>query len=405
MEQDFEDDLNSAAEAERQQWYSTRTQAVTDAQAAYERGRQIFADTIRTGQNVVARTPQEVRALGGATNAFVRSAGNAISLGYADNLDAATDALFGAGGPGDFHQRYDNQLAQQRAMDRQAARDHPVIAGAGEGLGTLAAILAADAPLVAGAAARFFPAGAKAFKAIQGAKRIGFVPEGLGTMAAAGGGALGGAAQLATDATQGRRTSLRDFLGAIGGGALGGERAVRQGPVLGAAIGGASTAALQGGDPDDIMRDATASAYGGRILGTLGEQVSNALPRAAKGALGESLSYAKSWAQGETIPWKKTPSARVGQMLPKSSGNAGPQQRINLPGGGYTRADWLTDWGRAVEAKFGVSGSLRRNQRRAVPALGDLYRPDHWLPGDIGNFSAGWFAPMAGQWSPDDGSR
>jgi len=395
------DFLESAIEDEKERWYKARARAAAGAQAAYERGRQVYGDAIRTGQNVVARTPQEVRALGGAVGAGVRSAGNAVSLGYADNADAATDALLGAGGSGDFSQRYQNELGVQYALDRQAAHDHPTATRVGDFLGTLGAVFAVDAPAAAGVAARFVPGGIDALASIQRAKRIGFIPEGLGAMSAVGGATIGGATQLASDGVRGRPTSLRDFTGAVGGGALGGLSAVHNGPVLGAAIGGAATAALQGAGADGIMRDATASAYGGRVLGTVGEQVSNALPRRVKGQLGEGLSFVKSWARGEPIPPWFERSARVAQNLPKANGEAGPQGKIGLSRG-YTRADWLTHWGRAIEAKFGVSAGLTRAQRRAVSELGQAYLPDHWLPSDIGDFGGGWLGPTAGQWAPDD---
>jgi hypothetical protein len=122
-----------------------------------------------------------------------------------------------------------------------------------------------------------------------------------------------------------------------------------------------------------------------------------------KGPLGEGLSFVKSWARGEPIPPLEGPSARVAQNLPKASGNAGPQQEVGLARG-LTRADWLTYWGRAIEAKFGVSAGLTSAQRRAVPELGQVYLPDHWHPGDIGNFSGGWLGSTPGQLVPDDGT-
>jgi hypothetical protein len=404
MGQGLGDLVESAIEEERKRWHGARAATVADADAAYQRGRQIYADAIRTGQNVLARTPQEVRALGGAVDAGVRSAGNAVSLGLADNADAATGALLGAGGPGGFGQRYHNQLAAQHDLDRQAAKDHPYATAAGNVLGTVGAILVGDEPAAAGVVARLFPGAAKTYEAIQGAKRIGFIPEGLGTMSAVGGGAFGGATQLASDAAQGRSTSLRDFAGAVGGGALGGYGAARRGPVLGAAIGGGSTAALQGDDLDGVMRDATASAYGGRILGPLGEQVSNSLPRSVKGAVGEGLSFLKARARGEPIPQWPTDSPLVGRNFPLSGGQAGGQQPIPLSKS-YTQADWLTGWGRALEAKFGVSASLTAAQGRARAELGDLYLPDHWLPSDVGNFAGGWLGPALGESAPDDGSQ
>jgi hypothetical protein len=406
----------SAADDVRKRWHDMRTRAVAEAEDDYQHGVRAYKDAIRRGQKVVARTPQEVRALGatvkakarnaiGAANAGVRSAGNAISLGLADNADAATGALFGRGGPGDFGRRYQNQLAEQHAADRQAAREHPFASRTGEVLGTLGGIFAADAPAVAGVAARMLPEGIDVLNAVQRAKRIGFIPEGLGTMSAVGGGTVGGAIQLASDAAQGRRTSLQDFLGAVGGGVVAGAGAVRRGPVLGAAAGGASTALLQGEDPDSAMRAATASAYGGRILGTLGEQVSSALPSRVKGDLGERLTFAKSWARGEPVPLEKSPSPRVAANLPGAEeGLAGPQIPITLSNGRTTIADWNTYWGRALEAKFGVSARLKGAQRLAPGELGSSYRPDHWLPSDIGNFAGGWLGPAVGPWAPDDGT-
>jgi hypothetical protein len=403
MGQEFEDEFTSAADKAQQWWFAHRGQVAADAQNAYQRGRQIYADAIRTGQNVVARTPQEVRNLGAAANAFVRSSGNAVSLDYADNADAATAALFGGGGTGDFGDRYQTELAAQHTADRQNAQDHPWATGAGNLFGTVGGIFALDTPAVAGAAARLLPGGAKAFQAGQAAKRIGFVPEGWGTMAAVGGGTVGGLTQLGNDAEKGKLSSPGDLAGAVEGGALGGLGAIHGGPVFGAALGGGATAALQGDDLDDISQDAMVSAYGGRVLGTLGEFGANALPRALKGSLGESLSFAKSWARGEPIPFEPGDSVAVTQNLP-ATGQAGGQQKVRVGGDRYTRADWLTDWGRALEAKFGNSASLTPNQKLAIPQLGALYLPDHFLPRDIGELSAGWFGPTVDQSSPDDGA-
>ncbi|HEX5263775.1 MAG TPA: hypothetical protein VFW13_09620, partial [Phenylobacterium sp.] len=132
MGQGLWDSLAAAAEDEKKRWYQARDEAVANAQKLYEQGRQAYADAITTGQNVIARTPQEVRALGGAiktgaaaANAGMRAAGNAISLGYADNLEAGTEALLGMGGSGDLGQRYQKQLALQHQADAAAAQDFP----------------------------------------------------------------------------------------------------------------------------------------------------------------------------------------------------------------------------------------------------------------------------------------
>ncbi|HEY3949361.1 hypothetical protein [Phenylobacterium sp.] len=412
MGQNLWDSLASAAEDEKKRWYQARNEAIANAQNLYERGRQAYADAIRTGQDVLARTPQEVTALGsaiktgaGAANAGVRAAGNAISLGSADNLEAGTEALFGMGGSGDFGQRYQRQLALQHQADAQAAQDLPEIYKWGGRAGAVAGILGAAEPRVAGATLGFIPGVADSLKAIQGAKRIGFIGEGLPAMAAVGGGAVGGVTQLASDAAQGRPTSARDLAGAIGGGALGGVETIYGGPVLGAAVGGGATGLFQGDDPDQTLNDAEISGYFGRGLGTAGELTANALPGNIKGALGEGLSFAKSWARGEPMPWEPADSATVAAALPDAGGRAGPQQWIKLPNNRYTIADWITNQGRAVESKFGNSAGLTPNQKMAVPTFGDRYLTDHWLPRDIGDFSGGWFGSGLGPAVTDDGDN
>jgi len=92
-------------------------------------------------------------------------------------------------------------------------------------------------------------------------------------------------------------------------------------------------------------------------------------------------------------------SAAVAQNFPRSKGMAGAQQRIGLSKS-YTVADFATNWGRALEAKFGNSAVLSRAQRLASRELGPFFRPDQWLPRDIGNFSGGWLGPVAAQWVP-----
>lgn len=397
MADNFEDQFGTAFEDEKRRWYAARNRAVANAKNAYERGRQAYGDAIRTGRDVVARTPQEVRALGEAAktglragNAGARAAGNAISLGYADNLEAGSEAAFGLGGTGGFGERYQKRLALQHQADAQAAQEFPGIYKWSGRAGAVGGILAADTPAMAGAV-KAIPGMAKAFKAIQGAKRFGFVQEGLPTMAAVGGGIVGGATQVAGDALQGKSTSVRDFTGAVGGGALGGLQAVRGGPVLGAALGGGATGLFQGDGLDGSLRDATGSAYAGRVLGTMAEQAANALPNAMKGKLGEGLSFAKSWARGESIPFKATPTDTVKYNIPAPGTSAGPQEWVRLLNGRQSRPDFLTDWGRALEAKFGNSASLTKNQKQLIPLLGDDFRVDHWLPRDIGDFSGGWF--------------
>jgi len=132
------------------------------------------------------------------------------------------------------------------------------------------------------------------------------------------------------------------------------------------------------------------------VLGTISEQAANALPSSVKGKLGEGLSFAKSWARGETIPIEPTLSDAVKNNIPAPGVSAGPQQWVQLPNGRYARPDFMTDWGRALEAKFGNSASLTKNQKLLIPLLGENFQVDHWLPRDIGDFSGGWLGSTSG---------
>ena len=95
MGRDLEDFLRSAEEGGSDLWHKVRAQAAAGSQDAYQRGRQVYDEAVRTGRDVVARTPSEVARLGRAANASVRGFGNAASLGAADPLEAGTEALVG----------------------------------------------------------------------------------------------------------------------------------------------------------------------------------------------------------------------------------------------------------------------------------------------------------------------
>lgn len=410
MGQNLEDILKAKLkEAER--WHADRARTVANAANLEARGRQVYADAIRTGRPVLARTLQELRALGEAANVGVRSAANAATLGYADNLSAGVNAGLGVGGSGGFKRRYERNLAQEHQWDREGAQRHPMAARTGEILGTIGGIAVAEAPMAGRVVvAKLFPGVGRAVRAVERTKRIGFIAEGLGTMAAVGGGGVGAATQLASDAASGRKTSGSDLTGALVGGAVGGLQAVRRGPVLGAAIGGALTTAVQDGAQgnvslDDISRNTVASAYAGRALGALGSYGSNALPRALKGQLGERLTIAKSYARGETVPLKPVPRPLPPRAYPRlDDAERGLQSGVDLSRG-HTVTDAITDWQRALEAKFGAYASPTSAQKRAIKELGPRYLPDHWLPSDVGKFAASWFGPAAGQlWADEEAS-
>jgi hypothetical protein len=99
-------------------------------------------------------------------------------------------------------------------------------------------------------------------------------------------------------------------------------------------------------------------------LGLLGAETSAALPIKAKGLLGEILSGFKTVAKGD---------------LPVAF-----QVRKKLDNGKTTVVDQTTARGLNVEAKFGPSASLRKNQRYAQKQWGQGYRVDWWLPRHVG---------------------
>jgi len=81
MRRDLEDFLRGAEEGGSDLWHKLRAQAVAGTDDAYQRGRQVYDEAVRTGQDVVARTPTEVARLGRAGNAAVRGIANSASLG------------------------------------------------------------------------------------------------------------------------------------------------------------------------------------------------------------------------------------------------------------------------------------------------------------------------------------
>jgi hypothetical protein len=410
MRRELEDILRRAEEGGSDLWHKARAQAVAGAQDAYQRGRQAYDDAIRAGQDVVARTPSEVAQLGRATNAAVRGTGNAISLNQADKLEALTEAGLGAG-QGDFGQRYQQRLALQRQTDADLQREFPNLYKWSGRAGAVGAILAMDSPAVAAGVTRILPGGAKLVEGLAKFRPKGFIPEGYGRLAAGVGGTVNAAVQAGDDLAHGRPITLGNEADAFTSGAIGAATATRFGPAFGAAVGGALNTGLQEaqqGRPstDDVLSSGVASAYAGRGFAAAGEVGSNALPSGVKGDLGEMLTYAKSWARGEPIPWKKTYSPAVEVAIPKANDfNAGPKVRIDLDNGRYTIPDFITDDGTALEAKFGLSARLSPSQRLALQKLGPLFQPDHWSPVNVGEMAGSAFGSGASGFYPPDGSQ
>lgn len=106
-----------------------------------------------------------------------------------------------------------------------------------------------------------------------------------------------------------------------------------------------------------------------------GRAFSNGLSAAMKGNLGEALSVGKSLLSGDS------PAFKPGSL-------SLDREPIQLLNGRRTIPDHVQRSGRVVEAKFGYSAGLTRNQRQAQRELGAMYRVDRWTPDHIG-YAAG----------------
>lgn len=120
-----------------------------------------------------------------------------------------------------------------------------------------------------------------------------------------------------------------------------------------------------------------------------GRGFSNALSPAMKGNLGEMLSAGKSLLSGD-LPMFKPGSLSL------------DRQPIQLLNGRRTIPDHVQRSGRVVEAKFGFSAGLTRNQRQAQRELGPMYRVDRWTPDHIGYAAGGFSGGASGLHAWDD---
>src|SRR5262249_24297254 len=96
-------------------------------------------------------------------------------------------------------------------------------------------------------------------------------------------------------------------------------------------------------------------------------------------------------------PWQVRDVPAVAENLPgAANAAAGPQVPNTLSDGRVTRVDWNTLWGRALEAKLGLSAELRRAQRCAPTDVYPQYVPDHVSPGNVGDMAGGAFGSASG---------
>jgi hypothetical protein len=147
-----DEDRSPAQQAVLDQWFTRSPDEIEqERQAAEQAGREAYAEAIRTGQDVQARTPADLVALGRARlaqqtpqgdqdssaepqdcsklgdaamqgDAFVRGVANNGSFGAADPIAAGMETLLGHGVGRDLGQRYQYNLQQQDARDAYDAQ-------------------------------------------------------------------------------------------------------------------------------------------------------------------------------------------------------------------------------------------------------------------------------------------
>ena len=373
-------------EDEKDRWFRERNeQAGRPRQDLENAGREAWNAATRAGVDLVARTPQELHALGsralgamkqqglqpvdsqavgqrlreGAlqTDTAFRGAANMLTFGGADHLAAGLDALIQPGGLGAWRQRYDANMTRETARNSYDVSHRALAQGAGQ-LGGTALGLGLVGPMEGALAAAPRLPGAAALTGREATALLG-----------AGAGMGVGVQTLSDLAAGGRRSSWGDNLGAAVGGAAG-AAAFPLGPARAGAAGASVTSAAQdifNRRPVSLER-AGESALAGNLVGGLagvgGRAISNALPSAAKGRLGEVLGDVRSRVNLQPREWA-------------------PKSRDPLLEG-Y----WYPDGGSGqirFEDKFGIGAELSPNQIRAQTELGPDFQLYHFTPADIGS--------------------
>lgn len=320
------------------------------------------------------RVPSQLPPLASSFAAGARGASDAMTFGLGDHVSSGLSAAGGLLQGQDFLQGYHRQMAVERAQDAEDWRLHPYARTAGAVAGT-GISLAAASPLALGRVA----AGGARLAALSDVSRLKGAAGLMGREIAAlsgYGAATGASGQIAMDSALGRRSSPSDVLGAaIGGGVGTGGLLLSRQPQASAAFGGAVTSAAQdllAGRQVSLDEAAQAAALSGAANGLVAPAVAarvNRLKPNAKGRLGENLSEARSRLRGDA---------------PREGG----KPRVPIGGGKVTIPDHQTQSGLYVEAKFGPSASLSKNQTAAFSMDPDGFRLDHFLPQDVGAAAA-----------------
>lgn len=338
----------------------------------------------------------------GRAGAFVNGAGDAATLGLANQLMVIQQMRQGAGIGLNPIENYKHLLGLQEAQDLLEKEKYPLSRGAGSLVGTVAPIV-----LTGGASAA--PQGFTriAPHAVKGAgwgaraliKRFG--PQ---TGISLAGGSASAATQVAVDAADPRsKVSAANTIGSFAGGAVGGlvnlYGGVRAGAVSDAVAAEVTRAVLRGEWPSlqAMGQDAVAGSYLGKFAGDVASGWSKRLPsskyykrgrRFSKEELGEKLSEAKSLLQGERV-FRKPDAVKVsgGETRPDHAG-----VEIFSPAGAPAQPR---------ESKFGFYARLTKRQQEASREL-QGYRVDHFTPDDVAKLAGGFLASVGGRSEPRD---
>jgi hypothetical protein len=318
--------------------------------------------------------------IAGNAMALLSGAGDSLPFGLADRASAGVKAAWQASYGADFNRAYDQNMREEKAQDDHDARHYGGMRTAGQVGGTVAQIAAlglGEGAILGGS------------RIAHAAGLIARERNALGAVGAAG----GVVNQAVSDLAHKRLGSPGDYAGAAVGGTAGALASVYGRGSLAGAAGGATTSLAQdlaNGRLPSLKR-ASEAAYQGAVIGgaagAAGRVASNGLSPTAKGKLGEMMSLPRTWARGDrTLP--------IGQ------------KRKYLEGGGYTYPDHWLAGDKFVESKFGIGvKDLSKAQNRANIELNSnqpgSYRPDHWLPQDVGAALGAVLAPQ-GYLNADD---
>jgi hypothetical protein len=378
-------------------WMPWRTDqaAKLNSPEAEVAGRDAWNASTRSGENLAAKTPSQLRALGATETANAQPVAPAIGAdligprnadrlraaargsvdaalgGHGDDAEAFVGALPGLFSGKGFGPSYNAARQRARIQDRFDEQNYPVSRGAGEIVGTVGSLLATDG-LAAAAVPRFAMEGS-AFARMPALTKAEI------WKAQAAGAGLGVVGQAASDVGAGRRPDPRDYASAALGGAAMASAAQGASPTFAAAAGAAATAAsksaLRGRAPTvaQVAGAMTGAGYFGAAGQVVGERGSNGLDWRDKGKLGENLTEIRLRAQGEKIVAR--------------------QQHVGLGQRRSTRPDFtltpdpVTGAPRWPDGKFGPYARPSNSQQLAETIYPGSYRYYPWMPSHVGKIT------------------